>query len=63
MKKPEPLTPEWRKWHVDMADSILAMVRDQLDHTSTQQAMVFIAMAQAHYQAANVRARPLPSDD
>lgn len=60
----EVFSQEWREEHATAGDQALGIARQVADtetgHTITLAAVasVFAAIAQAHYAAANVRARP-----
>ncbi len=63
----EILSHEWRLDHAAKGDEMLRVAREVVDHTSgargdqvivlSAQASALAAIAQAHYAAANVRAR------
>lgn len=59
--EPEILTQEWREMHVSAGDQALQEVAGLveggtgIDHPGIA---ILVAMAQAHYTAANVRAKP-----
>lgn len=63
----EVLSDEWRRSHVEKGDAALLRAYDELGHMEgyfsqcTERAKLFAVLAQAHYQAANVRARPAPA--
>jgi hypothetical protein len=49
-------TTEWRAWRVRQGDAFLAKATDP--KTDLMLVPSIIAIAQAHYQAANIRSRP-----
>jgi hypothetical protein len=60
----EVLSSEWRRNHVEKGDDAMSNVYNHLanpvgiSHTAIEVAGLYVAIAQAHYLAANVRARP-----
>lgn len=54
MTTPEPLSHEWRLRHVEMGDAVLKVAGAELDPRLIE---AWASIAQAHYLAANVRAR------
>jgi hypothetical protein len=62
----EPLTDEWRRKHVEKGDEAMSQVYtvmgdlgpDGLGLHSMAAVSLYVSVAQAHYLAANVRARP-----
>lgn len=63
MTEPEMFTTEWRAWRVKQGDAYLkaAIDRGRVGHPGqlpADQVHALIALAQAHYQAANIRSRP-----
>lgn len=58
MAEPEMFTTEWRALRVRQGDAALRMATHPSSHQDVQVAANLIAIAQAHYQAANIRSRP-----
>lgn len=56
MTEPEMFTTEWRAWRVGQGDIFLAKATD--NRTDIELVPHLVAIAQAHYQAANIRSRP-----
>ncbi len=56
MTEPEMFTTEWRTWRVKQGDIFLKAAVDK--DLPPDQVLALIAIAQAHYQAANIRSRP-----
>lgn len=52
----EPLTLAWRKARIDVGDEYLAEAERYGEAGHYSNAMLAVAIAQAHYAAANVRA-------
>lgn len=66
----EPLTDAWRLKHVEQGDQALNQIHEmlhlavegvQLSSAAISAITMYIGIAQAHYQAANVRAKPQTS--
>lgn len=57
-EKPAPFTHQWRLEHARVGDSLLDQIRADLERLSAEQITAMAALAQAHYAAANVRAKP-----
>ncbi len=63
-----PLTPEWRLAHVQAGDALLAFAHGHMRPGRTVSALELacadfnVQLAQAHYLAANVRAKPTRED-
>lgn len=57
MTKPEIFSQEWREAHARAGDDALASINPDDAYAAVT---TLAAVAQAHYAAANVRARPTP---
>jgi hypothetical protein len=55
MTEPEMFTTEWRAEQVTLGMEALAMAET---YNGTEQKMFYVAVAQAYFQAANIRSRP-----
>lgn len=53
----EILSQAWREVHVQAGDGLLSEAHDALQQGTLGAAQVYATMAQAHYLAANVRAK------